>query len=194
MNRVQVTGIVDDAAGGVPATDDTLLETLRVCGGARSGVLLAGGVALTVQVVSFALLLLQGIGEVLNKLLFKIVDNPVSAIMNGNFIGILVWGVAIGLTMRHASESSRQMLADLSHAITLVVRVVIRLAPIGIFGLVAGNLAEFGFSTLRGYAQILTVLLTSMVFMALNRKCGRILACRASIRVRASDSMWRRHW
>lgn len=109
----------------------------------------------------------QGIGEVLNKLLFKIVDNPVSAIMNGNFIGILVWGVAIGLTMRHASESSRQMLADLSHAITLVVRVVIRLAPIGIFGLVAGNLAEFGFSTLRGYAQILTVLLTSMVFMAL---------------------------
>ncbi len=109
----------------------------------------------------------QGIGEVLNNLLFKIVDNPVSAVMNGNFIGILMWGIAIGLTMRHANDSSRLMLADLSHAITMVVRVVIRLAPVGIFGLVAGNLAEFGFSALQGYARILTVLLSSMLIMAL---------------------------
>ncbi len=109
----------------------------------------------------------QGIGEVLNNLLFKLVDNPVSAIMNGNFIGILVWGIALGLTMRHASESSRTMLADISHAITLIVRVVIRLAPVGIFGLVAGNLAEFGFSALQGYVKILSVLLGSMLIMAL---------------------------
>ena len=109
----------------------------------------------------------QGIGEVLNNLLFKIVDNPVSAVLNGNFIGILMWGVAIGLTMRHANEASRTMLADLSHAITMIVRVVIRLAPVGIFGLVAGNLAEFGFSALQGYARILTVLLSSMLIMAL---------------------------
>jgi serine/threonine transporter len=59
------------------------------------------------------------------------------------------------------------MLADLSHAITLIVRVVIRLAPVGIFGLVAGNLAEFGFSALQGYVQILSVLLGSMLIMAL---------------------------
>ena len=109
----------------------------------------------------------QGIGEVLNNLLFKLVDNPVSAIMNGNFIGILVWGIALGLTMRHASESSRTMLADISHAITRIVRVVIRLAPVGIFGLVAGNLAEFGFSALQGYVRILSVLLGSMLIMAL---------------------------
>ncbi|MDA0680269.1 MAG: serine/threonine transporter SstT [Proteobacteria bacterium] len=109
----------------------------------------------------------QGIGEVLNNLLFKIVDNPISAVMNGNFIGILVWGVAIGLTMRHAKDESRAMLSDLSHAVTLIVRFVIRLAPIGIFGLVAGNLAEFGFSALQGYARILTVLLSAMLIMAL---------------------------
>ncbi len=109
----------------------------------------------------------QGIGEVLNNLLFKIVDNPGSASLNGNFIGILVWGVAIGLAMRHASDASRGMLADLSHAVTLIVRVVIRLAPIGIFGLVAGNLAEFGFTALQGYARILSVLLSAMLIMAL---------------------------
>lgn len=109
----------------------------------------------------------QGIGEVLNGLLFKLVDNPVSAIMNGNFIGILVWGIAIGLGMRHAKEGSREMLTDISHAITSIVRVVIRLAPLGIFGLVAGNLAEFGFSALGGYVRILTVLLGCMLIVAL---------------------------
>ena len=109
----------------------------------------------------------QGIGEVLNNLLFKLVDNPVSAIMNGNFIGILVWGVAIGLAMRHASDSSREMLLDLSHAITAIVRVVIRLAPLGIFGLVAGNLVAFGFGALAGYVRILAVLIGSMLLIAL---------------------------
>lgn len=123
--------------------------------------------ALTLQVADVALDPPQGIGEVLNNLLFKIVDNPVSAVMNGNFIGILVWGIALGLTMRHTNETSRTMLADLSHAVTQIVRVVIRLAPIGIFGLVAGNLAEFGIAELQKYARVLAVLLSSMFIMAL---------------------------
>ena len=109
----------------------------------------------------------QGIVEVLQNLLLKLVDNPVNAIMSGNFIGILVWGIALGLGFRHAAESSRLALADLSSAITSIVRVVIRLAPIGIFGLVAGNLAESGISALAGYARILTVLVSSMLIMAL---------------------------
>ncbi|MBT5219017.1 MAG: serine/threonine transporter SstT [Woeseia sp.] len=122
---------------------------------------------LTLTVTDVAINPPQGIGEVLNNLLFKIVDNPVSAVMNGNFIGILVWGIALGLTMRQASDGSRQMLTDLSEAVTSIVRVVIRLAPIGIFGLVAGNIAEFGFSALQGYARILSVLLSAMLIMAL---------------------------
>ena len=32
-----------------------------------------------------------GIGEVLQSLLLSVVDNPVSALMNANFIGILAW-------------------------------------------------------------------------------------------------------
>lgn len=109
----------------------------------------------------------QGITEVLRNLLFKLVDNPVNAIMSGNFIGILVWGIALGLGMRYASEASRKMLSDVSLAVTMIIRVVIRLAPVGIFGLVAGNLAQFGISTLQGYARILVVLIGSMLVMAL---------------------------
>jgi serine/threonine transporter len=109
----------------------------------------------------------QGITQVLENLLFKIVDNPVSAIANGNFIGILAWGIALGLGMRHASESSRTLLADVAGAVTGIVRVVIRFAPLGIFGLVAGNLATFGFSALEGYAHILVVLIGCMLAVAL---------------------------
>ena len=109
----------------------------------------------------------QGITEVLGGLLQKLVDNPVSAIQDGNFIGILVWGVLLGVFLHHAADSTRQLLADIADAVTHIVRIVIRLAPIGIFGLVAGNLAESGFSALGGYARILTVLLGCMLIMAL---------------------------
>lgn len=109
----------------------------------------------------------QGIGQVLNNLVFKLVDNPVNAILTGNFIGILVWGVALGLALRHSAEATKKTFADLASAITSIVRVVIRLAPIGIFGLVAGNLAEGGIAVLGGYARILSVLLGSMLVMAL---------------------------
>jgi len=109
----------------------------------------------------------QGIGQVLNNLVFKLVDNPVNAIMTGNFIGILVWGVALGLALRHSADATKETFSDLASAITSIVRVVIRLAPVGIFGLVAGNLAEGGIGVLGGYARILSVLLSSMLIMAL---------------------------
>ncbi len=109
----------------------------------------------------------QGITEVLNTMLLKLVDNPINAVLTGNFIGILVWGVALGIVLHHAADATRQMLQDLSDGVTQIVRIVIRLAPIGIFGLVAGNLAESGLSVLGGYARILTVLLASMAIVAL---------------------------
>jgi serine/threonine transporter len=109
----------------------------------------------------------QGISEVLNNLLFKLVDNPVSAIMNGNFIGILVWGAAIGIGLRRSSETTKLTFSDLSQAITQLVRVIIRLAPVGILGLVASSLAESGLQVLADYARILMVLISSMLIMAL---------------------------
>lgn len=122
---------------------------------------------LALQTTSFEAAPPQGIAEVLGGLLMKLVDNPIGAIMNANYIGILVWGVLLGIFLHSAADSTRQMLADLSDAVTSIVRIVIRLAPIGIFGLVAGNLAESGLTVLGGYARILSVLLGSMVIMAL---------------------------
>lgn len=108
-----------------------------------------------------------GIAEVLMQLLRNAVDNPVNALVHANYIGILVWATAIGVALRRASDSTRQVMADLSNGITLIIQGVIRLAPIGIFGLVAATVASTGASALLGYGHLLLVLLGSMLFVAL---------------------------
>lgn len=109
----------------------------------------------------------QGIGEVLHTLLFKLVDNPVSALMNANYIGILAWAIGLGLALHHASDTTKAVFEDLSHGVSQIVRFIIRLAPFGIFGLVANTFATTGFSALAGYAKLLFVLLSAMAIIAL---------------------------
>jgi len=109
----------------------------------------------------------SGVGAVLQTLLFNIADNPVRALLNGNFIGILAWAIGLGFAFRHARESTRHLISDLSDGVTLIVKVVIRFAPLGVFGLVAGTLADSGFDVLLGYVRLLLVLVGAMLFMAL---------------------------
>ncbi|WP_371226259.1 serine/threonine transporter SstT [Pseudomonas sp. QE6] len=108
-----------------------------------------------------------GIGEVLNTLLFSIATNPVKALLEANFIGILGWAVGLGIALRYARQTTRDLVDDLANGVTLIVRVVIAFAPLGIFGLVASTLAESGFDALLGYLRLLTVLLGCMLFVAL---------------------------
>ena len=109
----------------------------------------------------------SGVAQVLKTLLFNIVDNPVHALLQGNFIGILAWAIALGLAFRSAGESTRSLVSDLSAGVTGIVQLIIRCAPLGIFGLVASILATSGFGVLVGYAQLLAVLVGSMLFVAL---------------------------
>ncbi|EKT4465515.1 serine/threonine transporter SstT [Pseudomonas putida] len=108
-----------------------------------------------------------GISEVLQNLVLSAVDNPVNALLNGNFIGILTWAVGLGVALRHAGQTTRTVVEDLSNGVTLIVRMVIRFAPLGIFGLVAATLAESGLDALLGYAHLLAVLIGCMLFVAL---------------------------
>lgn len=108
-----------------------------------------------------------GIVEVLRSLLMNVVDNPFRALTTGNFIGILAWAIGLGVALRHASDTTKLVVSDLSYGITFIVRVVIRFAPLGIFGLVASTLAETGFDALWGYAQLLAVLIGAMLLVAL---------------------------
>jgi len=105
--------------------------------------------------------------DVVHTLVLSAVDNPVKAISSGNFIGILAWAIALGLTIRHASQTTRVVFSDLSYGVSLIVKAVIRFAPLGIFGLVGSTLAEAGLGALLGYARLLAVLVGCMLFIAL---------------------------
>lgn len=108
-----------------------------------------------------------GIVQVLRDLLLSMVSNPVDALLKGNYIGILVWAVGLGFALRHANDTTKNLINDMSDAVTFMVKLVIRFAPVGIFGLVSSTLATTGFSTLWGYAQLLMVLLGCMFLVAL---------------------------
>jgi len=109
----------------------------------------------------------SGIVQVLRDLLLSMVANPVDAILKGNYIGILVWAIGLGFALRHANDTTKNLITDMSDAVTFMVKLVIHFAPIGIFGLVASTLATTGFSTLWGYAQLLMVLIGCMLLVAL---------------------------
>ncbi|MCJ8320556.1 MAG: serine/threonine transporter SstT [Colwellia sp.] len=109
----------------------------------------------------------QGLGEVLSTLAYKIVDNPINAVATGNFIGILAWGLGLGFALKRASESSKVMVHDLADAISSIVRIVIRFAPLGIMGLVANTIATTGFKTLGEFSHLVLLLLSAMVIIAL---------------------------
>ncbi|CFQ53509.1 serine/threonine transporter SstT [Yersinia frederiksenii] len=108
-----------------------------------------------------------GIVEVLKGLLNSVIANPINALLNANYIGILAWAVGLGIALRHAADTTKALITDMSDAVTKVVRVVIRFAPLGIFGLVSSTMAETGFGVLLGYAQLLVVLIGCMLLVAL---------------------------
>ncbi|CPR14497.1 serine/threonine transporter SstT [Brenneria goodwinii] len=109
----------------------------------------------------------SGIVEVLEGLLMSIIANPIHALLNANYIGILAWAVGLGIAFRHGAQSTKTLITDASNAVTAIVRVVIRFAPLGIFGLVASTLAETGFGALWSYAHLLMVLIGGMLLVAL---------------------------
>ena len=104
--------------------------------------------------------------EVLKTVLFNIVDNPVNALLSGNFIGILAWAIALGFAMHYSSNETKKVFEDVSHGVTKIVKFIIKLAPFGIFGLVAETFAQTGFTALLGYSQLLLVLVGTMLFVA----------------------------
>ena len=109
----------------------------------------------------------SGIVEVLQNVIMKVVDNPINALTNANYIGILAWAVIIGIALRPAGNAVHEVLADVAKAVTQVVQWVIRFAPFGIMGLVADAIGTSGIDALLGYAKLLAVLLGAFFSVAL---------------------------
>lgn len=109
----------------------------------------------------------SGIVKVLHNLLMSIVDNPVNALVNANYIGILAWAILAGVALHASSDKTKTMIADLASAVTKIVKWIIRFAPFGIMGLVANAVGTSGIGALLGYAHLLVVLLGAFFIVAL---------------------------
>ena len=108
-----------------------------------------------------------GISEVLKTLVFNVVANPVSALLNANYIGILAWAVLLGMALRRASATTKNFLGDMSEAVSQLVRWIIKFAPLGVMGLVFDSIAVSGLSTLLEYGKLILLLVGTMFFDAL---------------------------
>lgn len=108
-----------------------------------------------------------GIVEVLKSLLVNVVDNPVHALMNANYIGILAWAVLLGVALKGANDSTKSLLTQFSDAVSQIVKWVIQFAPFGIMGLVFDSITANGLSSLLDYGKLLLVLIGCMLFIAL---------------------------
>ena len=109
----------------------------------------------------------QGVGEVFKDLLLKMVDNPVNALAQANYIGVLVWAVVFGFAMRTASNHTKDLLHTLAEVTSQIVRWIINLAPFGILGLVFNTISENGVGVLADYGVPILVLVGTMAFVAL---------------------------
>ena len=107
------------------------------------------------------------VGSVLTDVLFKLIDNPVNALLTGNFLGCLTWAVLLGVSFRAAPASFKEHLQTLADGVSQIVRYVIRLAPLGFFGLVCTTVATVGLEALAGYANLALLLVSAMLVMAL---------------------------
>ncbi|MBO1515418.1 serine/threonine transporter SstT [Metabacillus bambusae] len=108
-----------------------------------------------------------GVAEVLKTLLLNVVDNPVNAIANGNYIGILAWAILLGLALRNAPDTTKTLISNFSEAVSKMVTWVIKFAPLGIMGLVFESITTNGLESLLSYGRLLAVLLGCMFFVAL---------------------------
>lgn len=109
----------------------------------------------------------SGISEVLLNLVSNIVKNPVDALLNANYIGILTWAILLGIALRHAGETTKTFLFDVAEAVSQVVRWVIKFAPLGVMGLVFNAIATSGIQTLFSYGKLIFLLVGTMLVDAL---------------------------
>ncbi|SEA91315.1 serine/threonine transporter [Pseudobutyrivibrio sp. ACV-2] len=109
-----------------------------------------------------------GVGEVLSNLLTSMVANPVGALVEGRYIGILFWAVVLGIAAkRKASDVTKKMMEDISNIVSTAVKWIINMAPFGIMGLVYENVSTNGLAIFTDYGKLLGLLVGCMLVVAL---------------------------
>ena len=107
----------------------------------------------------------ENIAGVLKALFMNLVENPVKALLQGNYIGILFWSALFGFFLRESSENTKKIVLDVSDVILKTVKTIIEFAPFGIMGLIFNSLRTSGFASLLIYGKLILLLLGCMGFV-----------------------------
>ena len=104
------------------------------------------------------------LADVFMNLLTSMVENPVKAVANANYIGILFWAIIVGIALKLvASQKTISVVDEFSEVITLTVKWIIQFAPFGILGLVFSSVSESGLEIFTTYGQLLLLLVGCML-------------------------------
>ncbi len=119
-----------------------------------------GEVASNVQVEAGA----GSLDDVFATMLTSMVGNPVAAVANANYVAILFWSIILGVALKTmASQSTVNVVHDLSDVVSRVVKWVIQFAPFGILGLVFTTVSENGLAVFSTYGHLLLLLIGCML-------------------------------
>ena len=109
----------------------------------------------------------DSMGVIIMNLLNSVIANPVGALANANYIGILFWAIILGMALKHAGDTTKKTMADLADGMSEVVRWVISCAPFGILGLVFDAVSSSGLEIFTTYGELVLILVVSMLLVAL---------------------------
>ncbi|HJJ96012.1 MAG TPA: serine/threonine transporter SstT [Methanocorpusculum sp.] len=100
--------------------------------------------------------------EEISNLITNIITNPVQAVVNGHFLGLLFWAVIFGLAFRRSSDSTKNFIKEVADMVSVVIKWVISFAPFGILGLVFTAVSTSGLSIFVDYGLLIAVLVATM--------------------------------
>lgn len=100
--------------------------------------------------------------EEISNLVTNIITNPVQAVVNGHFLGLLFWAVIFGLAFRRSSDSTKNFIKEVADMVSVVIKWVISFAPFGILGLVFTAVSTSGLSIFVDYGLLIAVLVATM--------------------------------
>ena len=110
----------------------------------------------------------DGLGQILGNLFGNMVANPIAALSQGNYVGILFWTIVFGACLKKlAKPETLTLMNDLSDMVSDAVKFVIQLAPFGIMGLMFQVVSENGLVIFIDYGKLLLLLVGCMLFVAL---------------------------
>ncbi|WP_027421751.1 serine/threonine transporter SstT [Lachnobacterium bovis] len=110
----------------------------------------------------------DNLSAVLSNIIFSMIQNPINAIIKGQYLGILFWAVLFGFALKKcASVETRENIADIAKSVSLIIKWIIDFAPFGIAGIVYKTIISSGLSSILKYGKVLGLLIACMFIVAL---------------------------